>query len=795
MDRPVVFLTAALALGVVGWVLIGWAAPLVAGGGALAVVASQRFFGGESRPAICRLAWIALALAAGAFYAGVRTTDASIALRAWEGREVSLTGRVDGEPAVDEGRAGYYFRVNSIDGHETHGRIAVSDYRRNGITYPSYGDRLRLSGRLETPRSAGNPGEFDYAAYLARQGVFLRLAVWNGENLEFLGPDEDLGPGVWLIKAALRTRKSLDEVFRRLLPPGRAALISGLLFGTRGDLPPAIQEDFRQAGIYHLLAVSGSNVAFVALPFLGMFLRLGLGRTKSALLTCPIVVFYVFLTGASASVVRAGIMAILGLLAQALGRKSDSWNSLAVAGLGIILINPLTLYDAGFQLSFAATAGILALARSLEKTPWIPGLVRAPLAVTLAAQLAVLPVSLFYFAGVSAVSLAANLVVIPIVAALVYLGSAVALLGWLWLPLAAPLIWLLNLLLALLEMSALIMARLPGSYLYFPAPSGWLVISYYLGLAWAFGLLRVSWLPGFRAWTKTHRAIAVIILGAVLIWRSALGDPPGTLEAVFLDVGQGDAIFVLTPGRRTVLIDGGGKPEGTNAGGYDPGERVLTPFLRRRGITRIDDLVLTHPHGDHVGGLEAILRNFEIGRVWYGGRPFPSAPYQRWLSRLSAGGVPYAVPRAGDLMVKDEDLAIRFLHPGDWPLDGTRSDENNNSLVLKIDYGQISFLLTGDIESEGEKHLLAQRPGDLAAAVLKVGHHGSDFSSTGPFLDQVGPALAIIQVGRNSFGHPGAAAVERLESRGIEVLRNDLDGAVTVKTDGRGLAVDTFRSR
>lgn len=797
MGAPLVLVLVALAAGMAGWIQFGWAAPLWSGVfGALAL-----WMGRLPSWTV----WLALIMTAGAFWTGVRATDASLALRPWEGQEVSLTGWVDGEPVVGDGRAAYYLRVETLEGHQVRGRIAVADYRgseetgggsgiASGMAPPSYGDRLWIRGRLEAPRAPGNPGEFDYAAYLARQGIHLRTSLWRTEDLAVL----PAGGGNWLIKSALKTRKALEGVFRQTLTPERAALISGLLFGSRGDLAGGVEKDFRLAGIYHLLAVSGSNVAFVALPCLGLFLRLGFGRTVSALLACLVVIFFVFLTGATASVTRAGIMAVIGLMAQALGRRNDSWNALAAAGTGILVINPLQLYDAGFQLSFAATAGILALTRTIEDLiKRLPVWIRSPLAVTLAAQVAVLPISLYYFAGVSVVSLVANLVVVPMVAALVYLGSLAALIGLVWLPPALPLIWLSDLLLWFLEVSASMMAGLPGAFLYFPTPSAWMVAIYYLALGWAGGIIAVTWLPGFRGWRAVHWAMVVLMISAASVWSWAWSDPPGTLEVVFLDVGQGDAIFIRFPDGRAALVDGGGRPDGPLVGGYDPGERVITPFLRRRGITRIDDLVLTHPHGDHAGGLEAVVRDFKVSRVWYGGRPYPGPQYQRWLGVLNdsagRGRLSWRIPSSGDLMHEETNLAARFLHPPGEPLEGTRSDENNNSLVLRVDYRVVSFLLTGDAEAEAERALLSERPGDLPATVLKVGHHGSNYSSTGDFLDRVRPSLAVIQVGRNSFGHPATATLERLTSRGIRVLRNDLNGAVTVKTDGKGLAARTYK--
>ncbi len=817
-QRPLVMLALSLAAGVVLRVeLATVAGPAVAWlGVALAAAVGVTAAVASRRPGASWVALAGLVTMAGFLYAGARLAADRGDVPAWEGNTVTLVGTVVRQPDVGEGRASYILAVRSIDGRPARGKAQLVRYRRpghldlggskSGESGFDLGDVLRVRGRLERPRTAGNPGEFDYAAYLARQGVYARMAVWEREGAPEAasGATPEVIGHAWtnpLQRAALRTRRAFEGVLRRTLPPAKAALLSGLLFGTRGDLPPEIAKDFRDAGVYHILAVSGSNVAFIALPTLGLARRLRFTRRGAAVVTALVVVFYVYLTGASPSVVRAGVMAVVALGPGVFGRRGDSCTSLAAAGMLLLVANPLSLFDAGFQLSFGATLGILALYRPIrERLGRLPAWLAAGLAVTVAAQLAVLPISLYYFNGISLVSLVANLAVIPLVGALVYLGTAACLAGLVWLGPA----WVINLvsslLLGILTGSMALLARLPYAYLYLAPFSALATGAYYLLVLGAVGPWRPTWLPSLG--TRRAAALGVLLVGAVLVWNRALGDPPGTLTVTFLDVGQGDSVFVQTPGGRTVLIDGGGRPEyspgpgaqdGGGREGFDPGERVVVPFLRRAGVRRLDYVVLTHPHGDHVGGLVAVLENFPVTEVLDSAQPRELPEYQHFLALVRERGAGYRIAREGERLPLDGRLDMQVLHPARELMTGTRSDPNSNSVIIRLVYGEVGFLFSGDAEREAEQGLVQRYGGGLRSTVLKIPHHGSDYGTTDAFLEAVRPRLAVIEVGRNSFGHPGSETLSRLDAHGISTCRTDRDGAVIVKTDGRILVWRAFR--
>lgn len=559
----------------------------------------------------------------------------------------------------------------------------------------------------------------------------------------------------------------------------------------------------------HILAVSGSNVALVAFPFLWILARLGLSRGRAALLTIPVVVFYALLTGAGPSVMRASAMATVGLLALALYRRPDPYASLGTAGLLIVMINPRTLFDVGFQLSFAATWGIIALYRPIERRlSFLPGILRSALGVTLAAQLAVTPIGLYYFGGVSIISLIANLFVVPLVAVLVNTGSAVTLVGLVYLPAAGVLNHFNHLLLTVLIRGVKWLAGVPYGYLELPRwPITW-VLTYYLIL----GALMEWWhpsrllshfvalidgagrsSPGRLTLLRVTRLALPALLAAWVWWQALSVDSPGTMTLDFINVGQGDATLVRFPGGTTLLIDGGGWPEGSP----DVGKRVVVPFLRRKGIHRIDYLLLSHPDQDHVGGLAAVVRAFPVGMILENGQEGGNPGYRAFIQEVERRGIlrrtvtrfetiTFAPEVKGIVLGPDSNGAPAILSEKapSWRRGGEASEGNNASVVIKLIYREVSFLFAGDLEAGGEKELVESVGDSLDSDLLKVSHHGSGGSSTEEFLQKVSPRLAVISVGPNPFGHPDPSALSRLRGQNAEILRTDRLGSIRITTDG-----------
>lgn len=640
------------------------------------------------------------------------------------------------------------------------------------------GQRIAGEFRLHRPFGFRNPGGFDYPGHLAREEIFL-VGSGRADRLEALTPEAPPWP--------VRIKRWAVETIQRHLPPASAALLAGLLLGERTEFPPAADEAFRRAGVYHILAVSGFNVALLASAvFLGLSL-LRLPRRLVAAAAIGLLLGFALVVGGQPSVVRATVMGVLLLLGLLLERETNLFNSVALAALVILLWRPGDLWEPGFQLSFAATLGILYLAR-----PWIaaltehgwPAWLSGSVAVSLGAQLAVLPIMLVHFNQLSLIGVCANLVVVPLAAVATTLGMAALLLTLLHEALGHLLFQSLWLVLLALRAAVWMLAALPAAMIHLPAPHPAAAVSFYAALAL---------LPFWRSHVALRCGAAVLsalVLAATLwLW---MRPADGRLRVTFLDVGQGDAAFVELPDGRRLLVDGG--PGGERR--FDVGERVVAPFLWNRAVASLDVVVMTHADPDHAGGLAAILRRFRVRELWENGIADPLAEE---LGRLAARqGTVRRRLAAGDRIWLGA-VPFTVLNPPTPPLTGSprgpASDENNNSLVLRLEWGLASFLLTGDVEQEGEAELLARRR-PLDHLVLKVAHHGSRYSTTEEFLKAGRPALAVISAGRrNPFNHPTPEVVERLLRAGAKVYRTDQDGAVILDTDGAELRITRWAFR
>ena len=710
-----------------------------------------------------RLAWAAAPLLAGVVALGVlRGGEPPLAGDHIRRLDLPRTARVEGrlvaEPtrwSVD--RAHLLLDAERADGRPASGRIRVTV--QGELPALAEGQRIAAELRLLPAIGFRNPRTFDYAAHLARQGVHV-VATARAERLSALDAARPPWPA--------RARRAALDALGRALPPASAALLGGLLLGDRTELPHDLDDTFRRAGVYHILAVSGFNVALLAGAVWALCRLARVGRRASACTAIVVVTGFALVVGGEPSVLRAVVMAVLVLIALVLEREASVVNSLALAALAILAVRPGDLVDPGFQLSFAATAGIVA-------GPLPRGLVAGALGVSAAAQIAVLPVTLTHFNQLSTIGVLANLGVVPLAGAATIGGLVGVLLALASDTLAAvafDAVW--PVLLALRGVAALA-AAVPGAVIHLPAPH-WSALACYAG-----GLLvALAWwrrIPSdAMAQGRAAPAAAILLLVAsVTIAAWPLVRPPdGLLRVSVLDVGQGDAIVVETPDGRALVIDAGGG----GVGRLDAGERVVAPFLWNRGFLRLSATAVTHLDADHAGGMPAVHRLFGVP------------------ARLTADGLarePYVAGGARLALVRARTPPPRAAAEDRVTPRGRTA--NNEAMVLRLDYGLASFLLASDIEAAREAELVAG-DADLGASVLKVPHHGARGSSTAPFVAAVGPSVAVISVGpRNTYGHPSRDALTRLAAAGARVYRTDRDGAVLFETDGRTLGVTRWALR
>ena len=664
------------------------------------------------------------------------------------------------------------------------------------------GARIGLFARLREPPRALNPGERDRRRDLALRGIAYQ---GSADSADVIAP----APWAWQVVADLRARfaRRCAEVCSA---PARAGLVAALGVGDRSLIPPQVEEDLAASGLVHLLASSGLHLAVVALLVRSAARRLWLrspwaGRARAAsvasLCAVPAVAAEVLLLGAPWPAIRAGIGAGLALSADLCGRRSDGLTALFVAAAACAALDPAATHDLALQLSVAGVGGMLVLADPLRDflprpLPAVAGSARVARLIgslaehtvrlgcaTAAATLFTGPLIAAAFHRVSLASVAANtvglapgLLAIPIASLAVPVDAVSA-------PMAVPLFWATDQLAGLTLLAARWFAALPYARISVATPAPWTAL-----LWWAGALLLAGWPSPLAAGSRPRRpppgtrlrraalpACALLCAGFAHAVSPVLNS---TLRVTFLAVGQGDAAVVQLPGGGAMLVDGGGDLRGLAPPGADVGSRIVLPALAELGVSRLDAVVLTHPHPDHAGGLFAVLEHVPVRELWVTGEPGPGHLGELLRAKAQAHAVPVREPPPGALEM--QGVRVEVVRSG-W--NAARST-NDNSLVLRLVHGSVALMLAGDVEALAEAEL-AQSGRDLRADVLKAGHHGSRTSSTDAFLRAVRPAHVVFSVGaHNPFGFPHEEVVERVRARAALPWRTD-SGAITAVSDGR----------
>ena len=659
--------------------------------------------------------------------------------------------------------------------------------------YPEFrhGDVVELVGEI-TP--LGDIESEGFRTYLESQGV---VASMEYPDVVVTG-HRDRG-GVSDAMAGLR--RELGKALERSMPEPEAALAKGMLLGQRDGIPADVEQEFNDAGISHLIVISGANVMLVAGFVVGMS-RSAVGRRHAIVVAMLVVVAYAIFVGGSPPVLRAAVMAIVVLSGVLFGRgdfsrgvasplHSHGLNALLLAGVAMTLLDPQVVKDVSFQLSFAATLGIVLFAGRFEeridlllrRLPEAPArFLSGQLAMTTAASIAVIPIIAIYFGRLSLVSIPANLLAAPLFVMALGGSALTAAAGAVDAGLGAQVGEFGHVPMFLLVTLADVAASLPLASIAVTGRGIRDAVAMYglvtIVLGW---LLRRRPRDPDEVTLKRVRvgwaAVAAIAVAgaAVVVWWGALSQDSDRLRVTVLDVGQGDAILIETPDGNTILVDGG--PSGSVLM-QALGEALPAPERE------IDLVVLTHGQDDHVAGLVEVLRRYDVAQVMEGPLPGETGAYREWVRAVEAEDALRHVAMAGKRIELGDDAYIEVLAPDRRLDDG---DLNNNSVVLRLVYGEVSFLLTGDIGTLGEKALL-DSGFDVRSTVLKVAHHGSEGSTGEEFLDAVAPAVAVVSSGTgNPFGHPDPGLRRRLGE--VPLFRTDLNGSVRFESDGRSVWV------
>ena len=652
------------------------------------------------------------------------------------------------------------------------------------------GRRIKAPALLRRPARYLNAGVPDQERLLARRGVSLVGSIKSAALVEVISR------GHWFDETAGAMRSAVRQAMARhvaVRDPQSAAVATAILIGDRGALEVDVERRLQEAGTYHVIAISGGNIAILAGLILGALWWLRIRDGWAAGAAVAMLAWYAYVAGGGPSVTRATVMAAIYLSLRVIDQRTAPMHAMALTAASVLIVSPLAIADVGFWLTFGATAAIVVgTTRWNSQAPRSPSpqaltnWFRAPILLVLAslcAEVVLMPIGALVFQRVTMAGLVLNLAAVPCMAVVQVASMVTAALdvaGASALADAAG--WVTHLSVRGLVESAALVDFAPWLTWRVPPPSIGVVAAYYACLAlWLWS----SWASG-AAWVAVALFLWIAIAPPTL--ARSFGD--GQLHLTVMDVGQGDAMLVTLPNGRTLMVDAGGV---SLRGDFDIGDRVLGPALRARGLVRLDYLAITHSDPDHIGGVASLVKDFRPSEIWAGTFVANHEPTLKVRAMSERNRATWRWLQKGDHLELG-GVELRVHHPPlpDWERQKVRNDD---SLVIELRYGQVSMLLTGDIGREVEQSLIPTLD-LLPIVVLKSPHHGSGTSSSQEFIDAMKPDVVVISNGRgNPYGHPVPYVLERYRALGSKVLRTDQDGQVEVSTDGQYLTARSFTGR
>jgi competence protein ComEC len=786
MKRPLLYIATAFSAGIALSAL--WNQPVVYPILLSALSVVTALLSGRRRVASHACIYLAILFFGAAYYTNSITlpSDDISHFRRPASARILVKGTVIDDPVFDTGfyntkRTVFLLKAKSVsDGaswNRVSGSVKVVSYA--GPVELNFGDEIMLQGTLSEPLSLRNPGVFDYSKYLRLKGIYSAIKVDRDSAIKVVSPAVGFSIEGLAYKLRRWARKAIDSSF----DARDSGFLKSIIIGDRAELEEGINDDFIKTGTVHVLAISGLNVAFVAAMCMAIFGILRVPRKLNMVLVAVILIFYAFATGANPPIVRAVIMFAFFTVGYVIGRDSDPLNILSAAGLAILLYDPKTLFDAGFQLSFASIASMIIFAPRITK--WMaPKRLNASrflnkaaifltsgIAVSMAAWIGSFPLVAKYFNIVSPVSFIANLLIVPFLSVMTALSFMFLAAQPIPFGLAKAIAGFLVLLDGALFKVNHFMASIPYASFRVAAPPLYLCAALYVTAMLAL-LSR-----------KKYFLFMVLVSLNLAVWPTVL-QKPGRPEMTFLDVGQGDSVFIKTPSGENILIDGasGGDDER-----FDVGRSVIAPYLWNRGIFYIDAIIATHFHEDHIGGLLYILDNFMVGCVIDNGtNPVDSKLYRRYIEIVKRKKIKRITIRAEDVIGPFGGMRFYVMNPD--PGQGI-SDSNDNSLVLKLKYKDFGTLFCGDVKDSAIDRL--QNYKDLLNSdIVKVPHHGGrlgEGAKISYFFKCVSATDAVISVGRyNRYNAPAKDTVDAILSSGAVIHETKDVGAVSVDIDDMG---------
>lgn len=737
-----------------------------------------------------RVVFIILIFTFGSLYSLIRhETPPEIKL---PDKDVFIEGTVIDIPEVSEGKGRFTIDDVYIERRYIKGRIKLSS---SEPLLPTYGDRISTFARLKEPSVLRNPGVYSYD--FKKDGI---LAI-GFINHPVKTIKQGKGIHVWIYKK----RQVLGRIIDNSLSAEPASFHKAIIIGLKREINHDIRDAFSSTGLAHLLSISGTHfglLAFIIFKFIRLVIKflplrilvrmtLYITPTQSAtLLTVPVLAIYALISGASTPTIRSLIMVFIYMFALFLGRKNQLLNSLSIAALIILLWQPMSFFDLSFQLSFIAVLSIWYVVEGRHNKEQgeerkvsqqfliyikkaIDG-IKTLVLITIAVVIVTTPIVAIVFKQFSLISPITNLIITPFVCFIILpIGLFTSFMALLFnlssLPLSGLIDGITHFVLNLIK----VFSSIPYSSLHIHNPSFMIIVSYFASL-----ILIIK--------NKNKWRFLPFVIVVCLYLVSPYLFPNNSLKITFFDVGQGDASLVQLPDKKVMLIDGST---------YEPdiGRMVIAPYLWSKGIRRVDFMVVSHPHPDHYGGLIYVMESFKVGEVWLNGRT--ATGIEGFFQKMQKKRIPYRILKRGDLL-DTGGYKIFVFHPyegfyANSPR-GSFSNQNSDSLVLKIESNDVSTLFTGDIETEAEENLIHLGK-YLKSKILKVPHHGGRTSSSERFLKAVNPQIAVVSVGKNNtFNHPHQETVERYKNIGARLFRTDIDGAITIISKNKSFEIKTY---
>lgn len=639
-------------------------------------------------------------------------------------------------------------------------KILINIKMSQDIPSIKYGDSLYIEGEFKQPEEARNYKGYNYKQYLKTKKIIgtvelEKVKILKSSNGSFIH----------------NIQKYIRDTINGTLTDEEGNLLLAILLGDKDKLSEDIQESFKTSNLSHMLAVSGAHVSYIILGLTYVLQNSIIGKKNGKIVCIIFLLAFMAITNFTPSVTRACIMAILTLLSSIIYRKSDVYTNISVAALITLIFNPYSLLDLGFQLSYGGTIGIIIFIKRIQEkksNSKVINYIKQMALVSIYANIIIIPIMMYHFNTVSFTFIISNIMASPILVIIVITGFLFIITSITAKPLTRLIAIFIKPILSILIKISQICSKLPFSNILVVTPYMFNVISYYAIILYC-----------IKSKKNNKCKIIIGLLIVLILINFIIYIFPQKLRIFFIDVGQGDSTLIITPDKKTVLIDGGGSDS------FDVGEKVLLPYLLDRRILKIDYVLISHFDTDHCGGILTIMEKVKVKNIIISEQAEHSENYERFKKLMIHKKIRLIEVKKGDKIKIGRYSEFKILFPTSRLL--SENPLNNNSIVAQFNYNNFKMLFTGDIEKLAEQQILKAEKAEIRADILKVAHHGSKTSSIPEFIKAVKPKIALIGVGKNNtFGHPNQQTIKNLENIKCRIYRTDLQGEIIIKIDQKG---------